>query len=124
MPYSPAGDVINNLEAKLGIQLDDEQQAEIELWQKGRDLQSISGHHGWSTVLEMLQSYAIDATRRCVNTDPLTDEARVEHAIAFAANRIYTNFINDVDAAIQASQQTPEVLKQGIRSAMPVESTL
>ncbi|SRR6266436_3124843 len=122
MPYSPAGGL--DLVKKLGLELNEEQQGDIELWQKGRALQSISGHHGWPVVLEMLQSYAVNATHRCMNTDPMSDEARIEHAIAFAANRIYTAFINDVNAAIEASNQTPEVLKQGIRSAMPVESTL
>jgi hypothetical protein len=128
MLYSPAGsiNIVEKLEAQLGTQLNEEQQGEIELWQKGRALQALTGHYGWPVLQEMLQSYSTDATRTLLQVDPAQrEEVVAQHAVAYAANRLYVLLVDDIKAAIEASNTTPVVLKQGIRAAgMPVESAL
>ena len=118
--------MFDRLEKMRGVELSSEEKHEINLWNKGRALNQIIVTEGWQVVLEILASYAGDATEKLVSTDPAeTKEVLANHAIAFAAGRIYSNFVGDVNSAVEASRITPDCVKQGLRAGpAPVESSL
>lgn len=99
---------------------------EIELWEKGRALAQLTSQYGWEVALEMLKSYVTDQIENLMNTDPGNrDEVQACHAVAFAANRVYNTFIQDVQNAVRASSETPECIKANskrIKTAVPLES--
>ena len=109
-------DLTERLESQLNAQLDPEEIGSIELWEKGRYLAGIINTEGWRVVLEMLQSYATKAFDALIETDPSNiDEVRANHAVAFAAHRIYSSFKQDVASAIDTSVKTPDVVKEVLR---------
>jgi hypothetical protein len=112
--------VIQTLEAIRGAELDPEEYSEIDEWNKGRALTQMVVLPGWQVILEMLASYAADSSRRLNATDPKNrDEVLAEHAVTFAATRIYHNFVNDVASAIEKARATPTVIKDGLRKVSP-----
>jgi hypothetical protein len=114
-------DIQEQIEKLNGKPLAEEDRAEIELWQKGRDLAHQVNGPGWNVVLEMLQSYVTQNVNTLMNTDPSkTSEVAATHAIMFAAGRIFRIFQEDVAAAIQASRKTPEIVRQGLKNVTPV----
>jgi hypothetical protein len=114
-------ELIEQIENINGKPLEEEDKAEIDLWQKGRDLAHLVNTPGWSVVIEMLQSYVTQNVNSLMNIDPgKKDEVLATHAIMFAAGRIFRLFQEDVTNAITASRKTPEVVKQGIRRSSPI----
>lgn len=113
-------DVISMLENLRGTELDPEEQAEIDEWNKGRQLSQIIVMPGWQVVLEMLASYAADANRRLTTTDPKDkDDVLAQHAVVFAATRIFNNFVEDVQSAVLKSRKMPETVRDGLRKVSP-----
>lgn len=114
-------DIVEQLERNNGKPLEEEERAEVELWQKGRALSHQVNAPGWDVVLEILQNYVTQNINQILNTDPGNkDEVLATHAVAFAASRIYRLFREDVANAIEASKRTPECLKEGLRKVSPV----
>lgn len=114
-------EIVDQIESIGGKPLEPEDKADIELWQKGRQLAHQVNSPGWSVVLEMLQSYVTQHVNVLMNTDPVKrDEVISNHAVMFAAGRIYSLFQEDVANAIAASRKIPEVVKDGLRRVSPV----
>jgi hypothetical protein len=114
-------DISEQLENINGKALEPDERADIDLWNKGRQLAHQVNSPGWDVVLEMLQSYVTSNVNTLMNIDPKHhEEVLATHAVMFAAGRIFRLFQEDVASAIEASRKTPEVLKQGIRRASPV----
>jgi hypothetical protein len=101
--------------------LSDDEQLEVNLWNKGRALGFVVNTQGWEVIREMLRSYVGQEVDRLLGTDPGDFEAvRSAHAVAFAAQRIYTIFIEDVKRAIDASRVTPKIVKDNLSKISPV----
>src|SRR5258708_39213572 len=116
--------MIERLESVRGPLTEDEKD-ELILWDKGRALLQITSLNGYEVVLEILQSYAEKAIQQLIATDPANrDEVLANQSVAFASNKMFRNFAEDVNNAITASAKTPEFLKQQVRSAAPVETSL
>lgn len=114
---------IKGIESKLGDQLDPYDREQIELWRKGRDIGFVVAQAGWQTVLEMLQQYPLEAIKQCLEVKPGdNDRALAAHAIAYALNEFYENFVKDVENCINAAKSTPECLTRVNRGPAPVES--
>jgi hypothetical protein len=116
--------MFDRLEKMRGIPLADEEKHEIDMWNRGRALAQIFPTEGYQEILAILESYASDQLQKLVSTDPVaTEDILAYHAMAHAASKIYNNFIQDVNAAVEASRRTPECVKQGLKTGpVPVES--
>jgi len=112
--------VIQTLQALRGQELDPEEQAELDEWNKGRALAQLVCLPGWTVVLEMLASYAANSMQRLVSIDPSKEtERNAEHAIAYTASRLYNLFVQDVASAVDKARKTPTTIKNELRKAYP-----
>ena len=113
------------IETARGSGLTPEEKGEIDLWQKGKALQQLSGFYGWDVLLEMLQSYPAHAVKQLLAVSPGDNERIIAaHAVAYALSDFYDKFIQDVQSAIDGAK-APEFAKQELhrmRSEMPLES--
>lgn len=92
--------------------LSEDEIEQIEQWKRGRQLQAIVHTEGWSILRDTLKRYAdsaVDALLRLAPGDPTVPTA---HAAASALAQQYRIFMEDIDSAIAAGEQVPEVLKQ------------
>jgi len=115
MPRTDSAEALVDHLERAGLELSPEERAEIDLHQKGRALAQKVNFPGWQVALEMLQSYVLKATEVLVNMTPGDPAVPTAQAAASAASQIYSKFVQDVQAAISASEQTPEVLKRGYK---------
>jgi hypothetical protein len=119
VPRRDTPSLVEGLEA-VGQQLTEEEIYQVELWEKGKALSQIVGHYGWDVILATLKNYEDDSTERLKRIDPSkTAEVLAEHAVMYAAGRIYANFVEDVQAAVEASQKPPAALKRGMSKLRP-----
>lgn len=89
-----------------------DQEAEIRLWQDGRELAHIVNSEGWKIVLGLLQSYAEEATKELVTLKPgKTDEILAAHAVAFAADDLNYQFREAVKRMLTAAQTVPDIIR-------------
>lgn len=110
----------DGIEMVGGIPLTDEERQQVLLWEKGRALKSIVGLFGWDVILEMLRSYPESSMEKLKRIDPAQkDEVLAEHAVMYAANRIYVAFVEDAQNAVEAAEHPPDVVKKGIRALHP-----
>lgn len=108
----------NTLARILERNLTEEEESQVQLFEKGRALSDIRRTLGFDVILEMLQSYVAKAAQRCMETDPAQkDEAAANQAVAYAINRLYVAFKQDVDEAIEASHRPPEVILEQLQHA-------
>lgn len=106
---------------KVGNPLTDEQQEEIDLWNKGRSLGFVVNSQGWDVIREMMGSYVAKEVDRLLSIDPGSrDEVIAAHAVAFAARRIFTVFVEDVQRAVNAARSTPPIVKERLSKISPV----
>lgn len=107
-----------------GFQVTEQDQFEIELFHKGRALQQIVGFYGWDVLREMIQSYSTQALSDLVNMPPGDERVLCAHAAASALHEAYSKLVQDIQAAIDAAAQTPEIIKRGYKVAtdIPIES--
>lgn len=112
--------LVEKLETVNNKPLSGDERDEVERWRKGRALAFVVNTEGWDVIREMLQSYATQEIDRLLAVDPGNrDEVMAAHATAFAANRIYTLFLDDVQQCI-ASTRTPEIVRQTATRLSPV----
>lgn len=120
MPRETIDSLVEKLEIANGKQLTEEERDEVDRWTKGRALAFVVNSPGWDVIREMLQSYVAKEVDRLVSIDPgHRDEVMAAQAVAFAANRIYTIFIEDVQTCIN-STHTPPIVREGISKLSPV----
>ena len=106
------------LEQLLDRELRPEEQNQVALWEKGRALAQMKSMFGWDVILEVLQSYPLQAMDDLMRMDPAStprDERDAQQILAFAANRIFQNFQADVASAIDASRKPPDVITEQLR---------
>lgn len=120
----PRQETIDSLVEKLETvnkkQLSDEERDDVERWRKGRALAFVVNTDGWDVIREMLQSYATREFDRLLSIDPGNkDEVMAAHAVAFAANRIYSCFIQDVQTCIETTR-APQIIRESISKISPV----
>jgi hypothetical protein len=117
-----AADIIGRLEELRGSKLSDKAQSEIESWEKGRKLATTVQTEGWSVAIELLQSYVVKSVEQLVSTDPADNESvNAGHAVSYVASRLLKIFQEDVNAWIELSRRTPEVVKETIDSQSKLE---
>lgn len=114
-------ELAQQLESINGRGLGEEEQYQVEEWQKGRALAHTVNSPGWDVALGLLGSYATNETETLLRTDPVNEKAVLAaHSLAFSAARIYNLFIDDVQRLVTVSQQVPEVVKEGLKHSSPV----
>jgi len=107
---------LSALQRVLDRKLQPEEEYQIEQWEKGKALQEMQHFLGWEVILEMLQSYALKALTELTQIDPSDErEVRAQQAVAFAANRIFKNFRDDVAKAIEAAKSPPPVILEQLK---------
>ena len=103
-------------ESIIGRELRDEEKDKITLWEKGRLLAQILQSPVWQVVLEMLQSYPVHSLERLAAMDPGDrDGVLAEQAVAYAGNRIFLNFQEDVAHAVEASRSAPDFVSAALK---------
>lgn len=103
---------INQLETLHNRSLEPEEKNEVEIWLKGRALAQVVGFPGWEVAIEMLQSYAEKEIQDLIKTDPAEKEKILSyHAVAFAADGIFRRFTEDTKNFVEASRNTPNLVK-------------
>jgi hypothetical protein len=118
MEASKTEQMVAALETELKRDLTDEEVAGIEVWSKSFELAHfISGFpQEWKLFKEMLESYRADFKaqwERVGETDPEhVGSLDVLHAQLYAANKLVSSFIRDVEAAPQNIREVPEVVAQ------------
>lgn len=123
MAFKANSDVATTLEEINSRKLDETEQYDIELWQRGRALAHCVNSQGWEVVIDLLRGYADKEAVRLISIDPGDREAVLAaHAVAYAAGRIYTIFVEDVANLVQRSQAVPTVVREGLKSPVPPES--
>lgn len=106
---------------KVGAPLTSDQQEEIDLWNKGRSLGFVVNSQGWDVIREMMSGYVTKEVDRLLSVDPGNrDEVLAAHAVAFAASRIFTVFVEDVQRAVNAARSTPPIVKERLARISPV----
>jgi hypothetical protein len=111
---------VDQLEQILDRPLNEEESRAIDLWEKGKLLAQQVMAPGWNVVLEILQSYPLKATADLMEIDPAQDkEVLAQQAVAFATQRMFTNFKADVLRAIEAAKHPPEIVLQELRRITP-----
>lgn len=119
LPHGPS--LADQLQAMNGRVLAEDEQFEIDVWQKGRLLAQTVNTPGWDVVLEILNGYADKEANTLLRTDPANKEdVLAAHAVAYAASRIFTIFTEDVRTLITSAQHVPAVVKDGLKHSSPV----
>jgi hypothetical protein len=110
--------MISQIEGLRHEQLSQDERDRIELWQKGRALEQQVSTYGWECVLEMLQSYVVEANKVLVAISPANkDEVAAQHAVVYALSSLYNNFSQDVQRAIEF--EAPECVLEFVRLQGP-----
>ena len=100
----------------IGRRLEEDELNKISLWEKGRALDQLTRMPVWQVVLEMLQDYPVKALKELALMDPSgRDNVAAQQAVAYAANRIFTAFQEDVDQAIAASKEAPSFVVSALK---------
>ena len=107
-----ADNLTAEIEETLGDQLNEDDRAELDLWEKGRDLQSIVNTRGFDILLETLQTYVDNANANLISLAPGDPNVITAHAAVSAANQLVSYFKQDINAAIEASHKSPTALKR------------
>lgn len=111
----PSDSFINDLEQLQGP-LEDADRDDIETYLRGQELRGIVTTPAWDIILASLQSYADQATLDLLKIPPGDERVMAAHAAASAAAQININFKMDVQSAIDAASQLPEILKRGLKN--------
>jgi hypothetical protein len=113
-----ADNLTAEIEDTLGDQLNEDDRAELDLWEKGRELQSIVNTRGFDILLETLQAYVDKANVSLISMAPGDPDVVAAHAAVSAANQLVSYFKQDINAAVEASHKSPAALKRaaGIQS--------
>lgn len=111
-------DFMARVEAMRGAALTDDERLEIDLWIKGRALRQITDTEGWEIAMSTLKTYPENAAYTLMRRDPKhKEDVLADHAVAFAASRIYNDFVNTVKLAIDASQKTPNCVRTALKNS-------
>ena len=117
---------IERIEQLRGKELNPEQRAEIDLWQKGKALAQIVGTEGWEIAQDTLNEFPKDLTEQLLSTSPADrDAVLATHAAAYAATMIIRNYRRAILEALEAAQKMPDTIKTGlkeIKTVVPPES--
>ena len=84
----------------------------LEIWQNGKELRTIYGTPAWEILCNSLDSYAAKANQDLMRLPVGDPTVLTAHAAASAAEQIARMFKEDVANAVQASFETPEIVKQ------------
>jgi hypothetical protein len=116
-------ELTRQVEAAAARNLSDDEQIEIEAWQRGRRLAHTANSPGWDDVLDLLKHYSLQESSRLLSITPGDKDAILgAHAVAFAAERIYRLFVEDVQSSILLAREVPPVITDNLRSPAPPES--
>lgn len=106
-------------------EISDEEKEEVYRWANGTELSPLVETEGFKIIMGKLERYMDEDIKLLMNTDPAsTEDVLARHAVAFSSHRLFQRLSTDVNRDIQASQQPPEIVKEGIRltRGIPVEA--
>lgn len=114
----PSADMLaQELEETLSDGLTEEDRYELEMWENGRELQSIVNTRGWDIVLATLETYVAKANADLIGMAPGSPDVVTAHAAVSAANDLVNKFKQDIHAAVEASHRSPKALKKAAFAA-------
>jgi hypothetical protein len=114
----PSADILAaELGETLGDGLTDEDRHELDLWEKGRELQSIVNTRGFEIVLAVLQQYVDLTNQTLIEMSPGDPDVIPAHAAASALYDLNIKFRQDINAAVEASHRSPNALKKAAFAA-------
>ncbi len=99
----------------LGVS--DEEKIQAQKWADGCELKQIVDTTGFQLLLAKLEKYVEDSIKDLVmGTDPTeTDKILRRHAVAHAAHSLRERLINEIRSDLLAAEESPEIIKQGLR---------
>lgn len=117
--------LVEQVESALRRELEEHERQEVELWRRGRSLSGLINSPAWETLQATIAEYprqAIDDLLRVKPGD--NDRVLAAHAVAYALNEFHEHLQQDLQAAIDASDRTPDVVREAARltSAAPPEA--
>jgi hypothetical protein len=113
-----ADNMVAEIEETLG-ELNEDDRAELDLWEKGRELQSIVNTRGFEIILDTLQSYVDNANDSLIRLAPGDPAVITAHAAVSAASQLVNYFKEDINAAVEASHKSPNALKRAVAGLQP-----
>lgn len=117
--------LVEQVESALRRPLEEHERAEVELWRKGRSLSGLLNSPAWETLQATIAEYPRQATEDLRRLKPGdNDRILAAHAVAYALNEFHEHLQQDLQAAIDASERTPEVVRLAAKavSAAPAEA--
>jgi hypothetical protein len=102
--------MVSDVSRKIGRQLDEREQADLDLYFKGRALANIVPTEGWDIAMQTLAQIRNDCVETLLRTKPGDNEqVLAAHGVAYGASEMYLEFVNAIQAAINA--QYPEFVE-------------
>ena len=114
-----ADNLAAEIEETLGDQLNEDDRAELDLWENGRELQSIVNTRGFELLLGMLQAYEDGANLQLKLLPPGDPSVITAHAAVSALFDLNVKLKQDINAALEASHKSPSVLKRAAAGLNP-----
>ena len=114
-----ADNMVAEIEQTLGDSLNEGDRAELDLWEKGRELQSIVNTRGYEIILDTLKNYVAQANEALVSLVPGDPGVVTAHAAVSGASQLVYYFQQDINAAVEASHRSPSALKRAVAGLQP-----
>lgn len=107
----------DRLQELLQRELSPEEAAEILMWERGRKLVNLVQFDGFEIILELLLEYVKEYASDLYDVDPKDkDLAYTKFVASQTAREINRRLNQDLKDAINASVQTPVVMKEAYRT--------
>jgi hypothetical protein len=104
--------IISRLEAVLNRPLTEEDKEELKLWDRGRVLGQIVHTDAWAILLDTIKVKVDRAVATLLDLPPGHPDVPTAHAAASALTQFSIQIQQDVNDAIAASMEQPQVLRE------------
>lgn len=97
--------------------ISDDEKQEAYFWADGQDLKNIIDTPGYEVIIHWLEQLMDEGIKNLMlNTIPTDKDAVLSNfAVAYASTDVFNKLKNKIHNALQAAQEMPDVIKQGIR---------
>jgi hypothetical protein len=105
----------------------DELDRQLDLYEKGRRLRTLTNSPDWELVTQTLQDYRDKYRDALIALPPGDPQVPLAHAAASSSNDIYTYFLQDINLAVEFATHPPDAVVdsiRGIRRASDVQRAM
>jgi hypothetical protein len=102
----------------------DQLERQLDLYEKGRRLRTLTNSPDWELVVQTLQDYRDKYRDALIALPPGDPRVPLAHAAASSSNDIFTYFMGDIQAAVDFTNNPPDEVVasiRGIRRALDVK---